>query len=277
LEQIDMLNLESKEIELAGYSYDPEQDIFYSTINAWQRDFGYCRLYDEFSAPLGMIVDCEPVYFDYENERWMIEFWKGQYDLTTGCEIGIYTTKGRDLNIPGLFNITFYNCVSNDDMLQMDFNLLKNGETLFSREEKHWWLTGFKVGEFSDPSELSMEIDITFKSKKMRNAFWIGLNNAGYEDKYIYLNGHTLSFLYDKPHTPQPISRQPETDWILQRKNEIMCSKYQEITKSCENMSDSLEAVHRLAPKIYEEIINMGKTKQLFKLHETISSLSGVH
>ena len=35
-------------------------DIFYSLNDCWQRDFGYCRLYDEACAPLAMIIDCEP-------------------------------------------------------------------------------------------------------------------------------------------------------------------------------------------------------------------------
>ena len=27
-------------IEMAGYAYDPKQDIFYSTLDPWQRDIG---------------------------------------------------------------------------------------------------------------------------------------------------------------------------------------------------------------------------------------------
>ena len=93
-------------IESAGYSYDPVQEIFYSNMYSWQRDMGYCRLYDEASAPLNMIIDCEPIYFEYGNKRWMIEFWKGQYGMTAGGEIGVYTTEGPDLSIPGIFNGT---------------------------------------------------------------------------------------------------------------------------------------------------------------------------
>src|SRR5665647_1009964 len=69
-----------KAIEIAGYSYDQKQDIFYSTMDPWQRDIGYCRLYDELAAPLGMITDCEPIHFEYLEKKWMIGFWKGQYD-----------------------------------------------------------------------------------------------------------------------------------------------------------------------------------------------------
>jgi hypothetical protein len=271
-----MLDIYNNEIENAGYSYDAKQDIFISTMNAWQRNFGYCRMYDEVSAPLGMIIDCEPIYFEYNNKRWMIEIWKGQYDLSTGSEIGIYTTSGPDLNIHDIFDITFYNCADEDDSLFMSYNLKKNGKILFTREDIDWWLTGFKLGEFSEPSELTMEIDITFKSKKMRNAFWIGLNNAGYLDKDIYLNKHTLSFLYDKPHTPQPISRQAATDWIIQRKNQKLCEEYQVMTKSSVNMDEKLKIVQAQNPNIFENILNMGRSKPLFKFHDTMKNLNGV-
>lgn len=48
----------SEAIEFSGFTYDPEQDIFFSNMDAWQREFGYCRLYDEAAAPFGMIVEC---------------------------------------------------------------------------------------------------------------------------------------------------------------------------------------------------------------------------
>ena len=82
-----------KAIDICGYAYDPNQDIFYSKMDAWQRDFGYCRLYDETASPMGMVIDCEPIYFVYSGKRWLIEMWKGQYDLTTGGEVGVYTTE----------------------------------------------------------------------------------------------------------------------------------------------------------------------------------------
>ena len=66
-----------------GYIYDPHRDIFYTHINAWQRDMGYTRLYDEAAAPTSMIIDCEPIYFEYNNKRWLIEFWvhRGRFFL----------------------------------------------------------------------------------------------------------------------------------------------------------------------------------------------------
>lgn len=253
-----------KVIEAAGYSYDPKQDIFYSTLDPWQRDIGYCRLYDELAAPMGMIIDCEPIYFDYCEKRWMIGFWKGQYDLVTGAEIGIYT-KAFDLNILGLFRGTYYECVSNTDLLKMSYTLKKNGNPLFTREGEHWWLTGFKLGEFSDPAELTMDITITLHDINMRDAFVNGLWNAGYPLDEFTRNGATVSFKFDSPHTPPPFTRIPTTDRIIQRKNELLCSRFQEITGSSNNIQDKVKAIEQQAPEMYAKIIKAGKSKQFYE------------
>jgi len=259
-----------KAIETAGYSYDQKQDIFYSNIDAWQRNMGYCRLYDEAAAPFGMIVDCEPIYFEYEEKKWLIEFWKGQYDLTTGCEIGVYTSAGPDLNIKGLFNGTFYNCASDEELLQMSLILKKNGKILFTRKGKHWWLTGFKLGEFSEPSQLTIELIITLKDDKMRNAFLKGVKKAGYLKDEVIVKGNIVGLKFNKPRTPQPISRTTKTDWIIQRKNKLLCDNYQDITKSYDNFPDKIKAIQEKAPDIYNKIIKIGNNEHLYRIHEKI-------
>ncbi len=50
----------------AGYAYDPIQDIFITKMDAWQRKYGYCALYDEAAVAAGMIIVSEPVRFEYE-------------------------------------------------------------------------------------------------------------------------------------------------------------------------------------------------------------------
>ncbi len=252
-------------IEMAGYAYDPKQDIFYSTMNPWQRDIGYCRLYDELAAPLGMIIDCEPIYFEYLDKKWMIGFWKGQYDLVTGAEIGIYT-KAADINVLTLFSGSYYECVSNTDLLKMSYTVKKNGKTLFTRKGTHWWLTGFKLGEFSEPSELTMDITITLHNVIMRDAFVTGLWNAGYSLNEFTRNGTTVSFTFSNPHTPAPITRTPQTDRIIQRKNQLLCEKYQDITGTSNNIRDKLKVIEELAPEIYAKTIKLGKSKQLFAI-----------
>jgi len=253
-----------KAIAIAGYAYDEKQDIFYSTLNPWQRDIGYCRLYDELAAPLGMIIDCEPIYFEYLEKTWMIGFWKGQYDLVTGAEIGIYQ-KALDLNILGLFSGAYYDCVSDTDLLKMAYTVKKNGNPLFTREGTHWWLTGFKLGEFSNPSELTMDITITLHDVKMRDAFITGLWNAGYPLNQFTRDGATVSFTFDSPHTSQPYTRIPATDEIIQRKNELLCEKYQAITGNSNTIQDKVKALEEQTPDLYTKLIKPGISKQLFE------------
>ena len=96
-ERIEELN---RDLKPFGFAYDYTQDIFYSIMDCWQRNFGYFRLYDEACAAFSMIIDCEPIYFNYNGKKWMIEFWKGQYGMTTGGEVGIYYTSGPILTFP---------------------------------------------------------------------------------------------------------------------------------------------------------------------------------
>lgn len=264
-----------KAIELAGYLYDPEQDIFYSNINPWQRSVGYCRLYDEAAAPLGMIIDCEPIYFNYRGTKWMVGLWKGQYDMVSGGEIGIYT-QGLDLDLPGLFKGTFYNAASNNDLLEMSFALRKNGQVLFTREGKHWWLTGFKLGEFSEPSELAMDLNITFIDETMRDAFIAGLKNAGYSDNKFSFVQNTVSLIFDVPCSSQPITRSKEIDGVIQRKNKELCHLYQELTGDYDHFPDKITALETESPALYRKILKMGKSKHAYELFSSLILITTV-
>jgi hypothetical protein len=256
-------------IDKAGYVYDSTEDIFYSKMDAWQRKMGYCRLYDEAAAPLSMIIDSEPIYFDYGGKRWMIEFRKGQYGMTTGGEIGVYNTDRPDLNIPGVFSGSFYDCVDDEDMLPMSLSLYKNNELILSRYARHWWLTGFKLGEFSNPSELSMILNITLKDSVMRNAFIRGLLNAGYSEREIWIYGNGVGLIYRKPYSTQSWTRMETTDRIVQEKNRLLCEKYQEITRPYDNFYDQLVVIQEKAPELYS-MISIGKTRQLYSAFNKI-------
>ena len=50
-------------LESAGFAYDPKKDIFYSTMDCWQRKMGYCKLFDKGSPLFNMVIDCEPIPF----------------------------------------------------------------------------------------------------------------------------------------------------------------------------------------------------------------------
>ncbi len=250
-----------------GYAYDPRQDIFYSTLNAWQRNFGYFRLYDEAAALFSMIMDCEPIYFTYAGKRWLIQFWKGQYGITTGCEVGVYTTTRPDLNIPGVFEGPFFDCAEDDDLLHINCNLYKNGECLFIREDIHWWVTGFILGEFSEPYDLTMDIKITLKEEIMLNLFIMGLIEAGYNRDELLVEGNTVSLTFAKPRTPQPITRTPVSDKIIQIKNKMLCEMYQQITAPFTSLGDKLQALEEHFPQL---VIMIGKHKPLYQQYDLV-------
>jgi len=266
-EKLDELN---RDLKPFGFAYDPSQDLFYSLMDCWQRNFGYCRLYDEASALFSMIIDCEPIYFNYADKRWMIEFWKGQYGMTTGAEIGVYYTSDPDINIPGLFSGTFYHCAKDEDRINMSFILRKNGNILFTRTGYHWWLTGFKLGEFSQPSELSMDIMLDLHDRQMTEAFVRGLKEAGYTEEEYGVRGRRVFIRYDKPHTPQPLTRNPLTVNIMQRNNRSFCEAYQYLTQAYTNTLDKLIAIKQRSPQMYSQIMNMGKSHQVFEAYNRL-------
>lgn len=266
-ERIEELN---QDIKPFGFAYETNQDIFYSIMYPWQREFGYCKLYDEACATMSMIVDCEPIRFEYNNRKWLIEFWKGQYGMTTGGEIGIYYSTGSKLNIPGIFNGTFYHCVEDEDCIDMSFILRKNGNILFARSGYHWWLTAFKLGEFSKPSELTMDIEINLFDKRMTYTFVNALISAGYKEEEYLVQGSRIYIHFDKPHMPQPVTRTAFTDFIMQRNNENNCSIYNRLTADYPDTLDKLEIVQKESPDLYQRIIHFGKPRAVYDSFNSI-------
>lgn len=246
-------------IKAAGFEYDSKQDIYKSIMNPTQRAFGYNRLYDEGAILNGMIIDCEPIYFTYDNKNWMIELWKGQYDLPTGCEVGIYNERWGLPEAGGL-----YQCVTDDVLLDIHYILHKKdkGNVVWDIErgqEKHWWLTTFRPGEYSETSQLSMDVDITLKDEAMVKAFQQGLEKANYhieKNDYI-INGTKVTIKYDKPHTKQPFVRTDFFERATQWKNKAMCDKYEEIKKRLgltRNDPESITKIIEYYPKIAEQL-----------------------
>ena len=260
----------NQDLSTFGFAYDISQDIFYSLLNCWQRKFGYFRLYDEASATFSMIIDCEPIYFEYNGIKWLIEFWKGQYGMTTGGEVGIYYTKGPDLNIPGVFNGTFYYCVKDEDMINMSFAFRKNGNLLFTRSDYHWWITGFKLAEFSQPSELTMDIILDLYDRPMAEAFVNGLKKAGYNEGEYAIRGRRVYVHFDKPHTQQPYTRNPLTVHLMQRNNRSYCDAYNYLTQAYSTTVDKLMFLKYRSPEMYNQILAMGKPIQVFESYNKI-------
>ncbi len=235
----------------AGFAYDRHRDIFYSTKDCWQREMGYCRLYDEGASAFNMVMHCEPVTFSYANKRWLIELWKGQYGITTGGEIGIYNTDRPDINTDG-FKGTFYESVSDAEMLPMRFVLRKNGKVLFKCKSVTWWLTGFKLGEYSSPDSLTMDAQIRFPDGYMLQAFTDALTDIGYLPHEFSVRKNTVTIHYTVPHTEQPITRDSLPEAVVQKTNRNNCRLYDQVTHKYSNTLDKLEFLKSMAPELYE-------------------------
>lgn len=257
-----------------GFAYYAPQDLFYSRKNGWQRNCGYCQLYDEGSAALSMIIDCEPIYFKYAGKNWLIEFWKGQYGMTTGCEIGIYNTTDPIRYNPAGFNSTFYNCAEDKDQINMSFTLHKNNNILLQRNELHWWLTCFRLAEFSHPWDLVMKSEIRLKDSTMKDAFVEGMIKAGYQTNDLTIRGNSVAFTYGKPRNRQPLTRTAIIEFIMQTNNFRNCLAYTLATRSiADNTLDRLFFVKEQAPKLYRKIMDIGHHSDIFKHCDKITDI----
>jgi Domain of unknown function (DUF4474) len=221
----------AKAASAAGFNYDPDQDIIYSRMDAWQRKLGYCWKYDQAAPLLGMIIDCEPICFTYGGAKWMIELWKGQYGIETGAEIGVYKTGKGVASAAVEYLVNWYACADVVDIqkLQLSFTLLdKAGASLFKRgPESHWWLTGFKWGEFTrDPSDLTLAVTIDFvEVRKMQHAFTDALWKMGYQP---ITRDQSVSFKFKSPKTPQPGLRL-DAESMAQSANKKLVEEYNKL------------------------------------------------
>ncbi len=243
-----------------GYAYDEQQDIFTSRIDAWQRHYGYCTLFDATAPFFQMVFDCEPVYFNYKGCTWMIEFWKGQYGINTGCEVGVY--KADRLLRPSERKHTLFYGVSGCEMLPLEIRLCKNGRPLFALSKCHWWLTGFCMGMFSKPRELQLTVSITFPNCDMMHAFTEALQENGYCQNTFCIEDHTVTLFFDIPESPQPCRHFRLRRAIAQCMNRLFCWIYRRITRPfCKNI-DRLLYLYYFLPFAFRKMITIRKPRK---------------
>lgn len=271
----------AKAVYAAGFLYDPWQGIIYSRMDALQRQFGFAYGYDVATLAMNGIVDCEPIFFDYAGRHWMIELWKGQYGLETGCEIGVYSrpmgststkdalldsTIGRRPGDPNPSHNLFYDCANNNELLEMSFILYKNGKRLFSRgPEKHWWVTGFKWGIYSRPDELTMDISISCLDAVMCAVLVGALRGMGYN---VNLSSTTVRFRFTTPTTHQPRLDMPAIVQTVETTNQTFVNAYNAFgfpnndpnTIPDTAITTILEAVAIYSPSFFAQaVVNLAK------------------
>ena len=134
-------------LQTFGYEYDAAQDIYYTSKDPWQRQMGFTDIYDQGAKYTSMYYLTLKADFEYDDTLWRLQWWKGQYGVLEGAELGVYTKDSFNASAP------FYRCADSDHELKMAMDYYhtladyRNNNRLFTRtEQEHWWLTGFKFG-----------------------------------------------------------------------------------------------------------------------------------
>lgn len=248
-----------------GYQYLPHKDIFFSTLDAWQRDYGYTRSYDCSAPYLNMVFDSEPIYFNYNNRTWLIELWKGQYGINTGAEIGFYCAE--DIIPSERRSKTLFQPVPDED-LPLFFMKLKRTENDTETDiaklcMPHWWLTAFRMGCFSRPENLSAEFCISFVDYEMTEAFYDALIGLGYSPCSVQICGSRICFSYKTPVTPSCggfITRLVRR--AAQWKNRFFCRLYRFVTRPFCNTLDRLIYLYFYLPICFRRCLRLRKYRK---------------
>lgn len=253
-------------LESFGFCYEEKGDLISSGLYGWQREVGYCKAYDEGAAAMYMIFDREPVYFDYRGKHYLIELWKGQYGCAAGAEIGVYVNQSEDRE--KLPEDLFYECVTDEERLQMRFVLYENGVRLLERNALHWWLTGFCPGKYVKREDLRMEVMVTFPSAGMCRAFYYGLLRVGYKAYQIHVEGYRVYFVFDRP-----LSRQSSMigKWhrkLIMRRNRKNCRLYCRVTKEFTSTLDKITYIGYCFPFLYRSVLCAGRMSNKRKYYK---------
>ncbi len=174
--------------QVLSYQYSYQDDYYYTNDkDCWQDNFGFARVYDIVSPYIALEYDYTRVFFEYDNQDFMVQLWKGQYGyIFYGGEIGIYH-KEADGKETGYF--TFFKTADQKYWPKMEMTLYHqqlNGEWKreFTRDyDYYWWCTGFKPGhlrQVEPADELRIVARITFTDKEMATLFANGLKECNF-------------------------------------------------------------------------------------------------
>lgn len=235
-----------------GYKYNPDWDIFSSRMDAWQRQFGYGTIYDKASPFFNMVLDTIPVYFDYQGKTWLIQVWKGQYGICSGCEVGLYyadhiiTEKERKK--------TIFHAVEEPDRMVLSAEFWRKGRRLASLSKRHWWLTAFAVGTFSKPSNLSLDVSIQFPDLGMKEAFYKALLASGVHRRDTFSHYRTVYFHFPDC-LPKPALWKRIHGCVVQCKNRLNCKLFCFVTRCCHSRGDRILYLYFYLPFVCRHLL----------------------
>ncbi len=242
-------------VEPFGYVFHCCCGFFSSGIDAWQKEAGYTWLYDYMAPRFQMVFDSLPVYFNYDGKTWLIEFWKGQYGINTGAEIGIY--HADRLLSEAEYRTAHFKAAREDEMLSCSLQLCMENGACIKTSERHWWLTAFIPGVFSEPSELCLKASLCFNNKEMLEAFRCGLCRAGYMEELITVHNLSLSFTF---HHSRPEHYGLLTcfhRWLSQCLNRMYCHLFMWITRPFDCMEDRILFLYYYIPFCFRRLMRL--------------------
>ena len=243
-----------------GFVYDECSNVFTSTLDAWQREFGYCRFYDRTAPFFNMIFDSEPVYFNYDGRTWLLEFWKGQYGINIGTEIGLY--HADRILTPDEYEQEVFSAADNRELIRMYEQVLLDGYPLQQLSARHWWLTTFRMGEYANPAQLSGEISLVFPNAEMRNAFLDSMLEMGYSLCDFAVWNESVSFTYQKPRSRQPKGcGRLYTTWVMW-KNHVLIRLFRLFTRPFESMLDRMVFLLISIPFAFRRSIGVNRMRK---------------
>lgn len=176
-----------------GFDFDLQKRMMFSSYNGWERNMGFCRLYDRIAPAAGVFYKTHRINFEYAGQDWMVQIWKGIYFLVgSGAEIGIY-------NKPQSRTLAYYDCIEDDDMLEMSIRLRKGEQLLLERApQKHWWMNGVVLSDgLYPPKALTLEGSIRFEDEGMKAAFLVPFEQLCAQEGITYnIDGGLVSFVW---------------------------------------------------------------------------------
>lgn len=240
-----------------GFFYTEGEDVFTSHLDAWQRKNGYEALYDRAAPAANMVIDAWPVYFDYEGRTWLFEFWKGQYGINTGGEVGIYHAK--EIVPEQFYNLTHFDAAENNEMPQIICRLERKKRNVYRLCAEHWWLTGFRMGTFTEPADLRMMTTVIFDEPAMAQAFFEGLLKTGQPRNKFRICRNEVYVRMDFS---------PKTAWlpgiyrtVVQLGNRFYCWLYRAVTRPFTHTADRMLFLYYQVPFGFRHMLGLGKKR----------------
>lgn len=184
-------NLLSK-VPVISYRFSKEYGGFYynDDKNSWQTLFGFSKFYDYMAPISDMEYDHLRMFYTYDGQDFLMEFWKGHYGGFIGCELGLYH---RDAQGLGKGTFDFYATADKKYWPTMDMAFYRQqneGDAPedyvleFKREvDEYWWCTGFipgKLRELRPADELRVEATLTFVTEEMADCTAKAMEEIGF-------------------------------------------------------------------------------------------------